>query len=68
MTTCIGAIRIIPMAQTYLVTGAAGFIGKKLCEFLLRDNENKVVGFDNFATGSRANVSQLLQNPRFKFV
>ena len=31
---------------TYLVTGCAGFIGWKVCEFLLAD-ANTVVGVDN---------------------
>ena len=31
----------------YFVTGAAGFIGSKVCEFLLRDG-HQVVGIDNF--------------------
>ena len=35
-----------------LVTGGAGFIGSNLCEALLSIN-NKVVCFDNFATGSK---------------
>ncbi|MCD6355922.1 MAG: GDP-mannose 4,6-dehydratase [Anaerolineaceae bacterium] len=32
---------------TYLVTGAAGFIASKVCEFLLADGNN-VIGIDNF--------------------
>ena len=31
----------------YLVTGAAGFIGSKVCEYLLRDGHT-VIGIDNF--------------------
>ena len=31
---------------TYLVTGAAGFIASKVCEFLLADG-HQVVGIDN---------------------
>jgi nucleoside-diphosphate-sugar epimerase len=34
------------MAATYLVTGAAGFIASKVCEFLLVDG-NVVIGVDN---------------------
>lgn len=34
--------------KTYLITGAAGFIGSNLCERLLTDEQNvKVVGIDN---------------------
>jgi len=41
--------------RTWLVTGCAGFIGSHLVENLLRLNQ-KVVGLDNFATGSRKNL------------
>jgi dTDP-glucose 4,6-dehydratase len=41
-----------------LVTGAAGFIGSHLCEFLL-DRGFSVVGMDNFLTGDVANVEHL---------
>lgn len=33
--------------NTYLVTGAAGFIASKVCEFLLQDGHH-VIGIDNF--------------------
>ncbi|OFX22954.1 MAG: Vi polysaccharide biosynthesis protein VipB/TviC [Bacteroidetes bacterium GWA2_31_9b] len=47
-----------------LVTGGAGFIGSNLCEELLK-NENKVVCFDNFSTGKRENIIELVKNPNF---
>src|SRR5690554_3378196 len=50
-----------------LVTGAAGFIGSNLCEFLIK-NGNKVVGLDNFSTGKRSNIENLLKNNRFQFI
>jgi len=50
-----------------LVTGAAGFIGSHLCEFLLaRDCD--VVGMDNFITGSADNLTPVRRHPRFSFV
>jgi len=41
---------------TWLVTGAAGFIGSNLVEKLL-ELEQRVVGLDNFSTGKRANLA-----------
>ena len=43
--------------QTWLVTGAAGFIGSNLVETLLTLNQ-KVVGLDNFETGYQHNLDQ----------
>ena len=50
-----------------LVTVAAGFIGSNLVEDLL-DNDNEVVGFDNFSTGSMSNVELFNEHPRFTFI
>ena len=44
---------------TWLVTGNAGFIGSNLTEFLLNHNQ-KVVGLDNFSTGYKANIDDVL--------
>jgi len=44
---------------TWLVTGAAGFIGSNLVEKLLTLNQ-KVVGLDNFETGYQHNLDQAL--------
>lgn len=41
--------------RTWLVTGAAGFIGSHLTETLLKLDQN-VVGLDNFSTGRRENL------------
>lgn len=43
--------------RTWLVTGAAGFIGSHLVETLLGLGQ-RVVGVDNFATGSRQNIDE----------
>lgn len=44
--------------STWLVTGAAGFIGSNLVETLLNLNQN-VVGLDNFSTGHRSNLDHI---------
>ena len=44
--------------KVWLVTGVAGFIGSNLLETLLRQNQ-RVIGLDNYATGSRRNLEQV---------
>jgi UDP-N-acetylglucosamine 4-epimerase len=44
--------------KTWLVTGVAGFIGSNLLEGLLLLDQ-KVVGLDNFSTGTKRNVEQV---------
>jgi UDP-glucuronate decarboxylase len=50
-----------------LVTGGAGFIGSHLCRRLL-DEGHDVLCVDNFYTGTRHNVRELLSNPRFELI
>src|ERR1017187_7668241 len=50
-----------------LVTGGAGFIGSHLCRRLL-DLGHDVLCVDNFYTGTRHNVRELLANPRFELM
>lgn len=59
--------------KTWLVTGAAGFIGSNLLERLLQLDQ-WVVGLDNFSTGKRSNLNDVknsvseIQRQRFKFI
>jgi len=50
-----------------LVTGGAGFIGSHLCKRLL-DEGHDVICVDNFFTGSKKNIQDLLKNPNFEFI
>ncbi len=65
-----GEVKAVP--RTWLVTGAAGFIGSNLVETLLKLDQ-RVVGLDNFAAGKRSNLDevQALVTPaqwaRFRF-
>lgn len=52
---------------TFMVTGAAGFIGSNLCESLLRDG-HRVIGWDNFSSGQSRFLERSLANPKFRFI
>src|ERR1700675_655779 len=49
----------------YLVTGAAGFIGSSLVRSLFERGE-EVRGIDNFATGRRENLTEVLKQMDFR--
>ena len=50
--------RIRCRSRTWVITGAAGFIGSHLVETLLILGQT-VIGIDNFLAGSRANLAQV---------
>ncbi|HRD65101.1 MAG TPA: NAD-dependent epimerase/dehydratase family protein [Candidatus Competibacter sp.] len=55
------------MMSTYLVTGAAGFIGSHSVEWLLGQGQ-RVVGVDNLRTGHLENLADARSSPRFEWV
>jgi UDP-glucuronate decarboxylase len=50
-----------------LVTGGAGFLGSHLCERLVQAG-NEVLCVDNFFTGTKSNIAQLLRHDRFELL
>jgi UDP-glucuronate decarboxylase len=50
-----------------LVTGGAGFVGSHLCDRLMADGFD-VLCVDNFYTGNRDNIIDLIDNPHFEMM
>lgn len=50
--------RLKEKQSIWCVTGVAGFIGSHLLEFLLKNNQ-RVIGIDNFVTGSQKNIDEV---------
>ena len=50
-----------------LVTGGAGFLGSHLCDRLMAGG-NDVLCVDNFFTGSKDNIAQLIDRPNFELM
>jgi UDP-glucuronate decarboxylase len=55
------------LRKRILVTGGAGFIGSHLCRRLVAEG-NDVLCVDNFYTGTRDNVADLLENRHFELM
>jgi len=55
------------LRKRVLVTGGAGFIGSHLCRALVAEDHD-VLCVDNFFTGTRDNIEDLLGNPRFELM
>src|SRR3990172_13399717 len=59
------SMRNYNLRKRILVTGGAGFLGSHLCERLLADGHD-VLCVDNFFTGTKDNIVQLMGNPHFE--
>lgn len=50
-----------------VVTGGAGFIGSHLCDVLLGQG-HEVIAVDNLFTGTKRNITHMLDNKNFEFI
>jgi UDP-glucuronate decarboxylase len=55
------------MTKCVLVTGGGGFLGSHLCRKLLEYGD-EVLCLDNFFTGDKRNIYDLVENPRFELI
>src|ERR1700747_1865539 len=55
------------LEKRILVTGGAGFLGSHLCERLLSGN-SIILCVDNFFTGTRRNIEQMLDHKHFEVI
>ncbi|TDJ06178.1 MAG: NAD-dependent epimerase/dehydratase family protein [Deltaproteobacteria bacterium] len=66
MTYSVKKVHVSLEGKTILVAGAAGFVPSHLSEYYLSLGA-KVIGLDNFITGSPGNIEKLKENNNFKF-
>ncbi len=50
-----------------LITGGAGFIGSHLCRRLIKE-KNDIICLDNYFTGMKDNISELIKHPNFELM
>jgi dTDP-glucose 4,6-dehydratase len=56
-----------PSRPVSVVTGAAGFLGSHLTDYIL-EKGHRVIGIDNLVTGSLRNIEHLAGNDHFRFI
>lgn len=55
------------MEKRIMITGGAGFLGSHLCDKLI-EKDYEVLCVDNFFTGKKHNITQLLDNKKFELL
>ena len=55
------------MTKRIMVTGGAGFLGSHLCDKLVAKGD-EVLCLDNYFTGAKANIHQLMDNVNFEVI
>lgn len=55
------------LRKRILVTGGAGFVGSHLCRRLVEEG-NDVLCVDNFYTGTKDNIVDLIESPHFELL
>ena len=55
------------MTKRIMVTGGAGFLGSHLCDKLVAKGD-EVLCLDNYFTGTKANIHQLMDNVNFELI
>jgi len=55
------------MKKRILITGGAGFVGSHLCRRLLNEG-NEIICLDNFFTGDKRNIIDMLDDPYFELI
>ena len=57
------------MSKKYFIVGGAGFIGSHLCRKIFReDKDASVTIYDNFSSGQRWHLDEIIDNKNFKIV